>query len=156
MKTVTINTDASFNKSIAAYAFWIDTPDGVLKGAGLFPHPVDTPSMAELLAFQKAFQTLTDYYPPGQLFNITFFCDNIWTVRAMRGDFRKYDITKNIHIAEAKSIYRDLRGHDIETFHVKGHATVLTTPEQRANNWCDFHSRELVRKEIGKLNAKAR
>lgn len=154
MKEITINTDASFNKSIAAWAFWIDTPDGVMKGAGLFPHPVDTPSMAELLSFQKAFQALTDYYPD-EYFRITFFCDNIWTVRAMRGDFRMYDVTKKLHVAEAKSIWRDLRGHEIETFHVKAHQNVLTTPEQRANNWCDFHSRELVRKEIRKLNAKA-
>lgn len=156
MIEITINCDASFNNSIGAWAYWIDTPEGIMKQAGLIEEPVDNPSVAELIGFQQAFQRLCSEYEQDTRFNITLYCDNLWVVRAMTGDIRRYPNTRNIHIAQAKSIYRDLRFHKIKAIHVRGHGPRLETPEQKANNWCDFNARELVRREITKRNAGAK
>lgn len=145
---ITINTDASFNKGIAAYAYWIETPDGTLKDSGLFADRIDNPSVAELLAFERAFRRIKAEWPD-QVFDLTVNTDSMWVVKGLKGECVRYKGIYPRHVTLCKAVTHMIRDHQIQTVHIKSHLPRLKTAEQLANNWCDFTARELTRKEVG-------
>lgn len=152
---VTINSDGALLNGIGGWAYWIEGPGFVKKDAGLMPGIVDSSSVSELEGFTQALDYLRTEYPDTD-FEITFFCDNLWVVRGLKGDIRVYDtITKN-HILAMKRVYRDVKQYKVKSYYVTPHTDRLDTPEKIANNWCDFNARELTRREFSRRNGRTK
>lgn len=156
MKLVTINTDASFNKGVGAYAYWIETPTQTIKDSGLLDSSIQDPTTAELYGFEKALHRAYDEVGEDDDIYFTAFCDNLFVVRILNGQTdiaESYPWIEESQIRMAQMVMRQIPPHRIKAHYVKPHKIRVITEPERANLWCDFHAKEMVRRELRKIKA---
>lgn len=150
---VTISTDASFDRRLkrGAYAYWISTDKGKLRGSGILKQEIERPEEAELMAMTNALHYLslrTELEPTVIVMNtdcmnaIHFMTSNTQAIRLFRLDFLKpvKTIFKTVwarpSLINAKIIYR----------HIVGHGDIVNKREF-VNAWCD----RTAKKELSKF-----
>lgn len=147
MRTITINTDASFcaETGIAGYAIWIKTTEKTIQASGVFKQQMKSINIAECAAIVNALHLAT---------TLPFKYDNI-CINTDNAGAKDYLQNQNRHNQFAKKFREYVKQLGVKTVrikHVKAHSK---TDDARShiNRWCYKQSRKEMRakrKEIQK------
>lgn len=155
---VTINTDASFNfkHQIGSYAFWITSDMGRVQQSGLLRKKVSRAEIAEFRCIINAVHVLgLQNWKNIKKIIINTDCLNV--IHLLKKD--KINIKKYALASWGTYLtiifFTALRNHKlikipIEYRHVESHVDI-TDKRTYVNDWCDKAAKEVIRKQIHKL-----
>lgn len=148
---VKIYTDASFDRTsgAATYAYWIDTEQHAYKGSGVFRQKLDNSSVAELLAFEKAYRRAQKELGEETLLDIHLTTDSLWVVEGLRGNFLSFSDIRPRHAVLLTAVSHATSEHYLTAKHIRAHTGKRSTP-YLINQWCDRQANKLLREELGK------
>jgi hypothetical protein len=152
---ITMATDASISHvySIATWACYIVTPIGVLQYAGRLKDDTNV-GIAETLAVANALAILNHNIPNLENYHLVAYsdCDGVITIpRTKTGAVRKRAIKKAEIITEyVNPITNKARSFSMKFVkaHTLKHGHRHPEAKYNMNNWCDIHSRRLLRQLV--------
>lgn len=144
---VTINTDASFSKTLqrGSYAFWIVSNQGKIARSGILKRTCTRPEEAEFMCLLNAMFALSKS-GWDNITKIVINTDCLNVIHVLIGDkeaIRKYRLSRlKPYKDQLKKIINSsfLKGINKNIRHIKAHQEI-SSAKQWVNDWCDQNAK---------------
>lgn len=152
-KTV-IHTDASWKNGMASYAYYVETPHGILSRSGLIMEPCEKPLHAEMAAIITAVQHWLGYtgYVSDSVTICTDSKDAIYFFMKDKEMLKKYNLYDPVAFIKAGT-FRNLNMHtgiEFKYRHVKAHDDLLDDIYRLRNDSLDKEAKRVLSNHIKK------
>lgn len=148
MKVAYINTDAGYKKGKGSYAFWINTPDGILIKSGLIDIKVTNSTQAEALCIMYALNHFIEAIR-SEIDTLTIYTDSMNVIHFFQQDkekLKEYELFDKMVFLLSKKYVNTISKlkFKVELKHIKGHDIIISKTSW-VNDFLDKECKKLIK-----------